>query len=216
MSNESRIIHPDDTESVIGRYQKRIAEYGTTLPSLNSGSIEKQRIRHEIHASALRCAHPRILDIGCGLGSFYEYLAERGLPCQYTGYDIVPEYVEYCRSRFPEAEFVLRNIFSDGIGGEFDTIVLSQVLNNRYQKSDNNLVMQEAIRAAYTATRSSVSIDMLSAYVDVPSSELYYYSPEAMFAFAKTITRRVILRHDYRPFEFCLQLFHESAEGYVA
>lgn len=110
---------------------------------------------------------------------------------------------------------MIRNILNDGISGTFDTIVMSQTWNNRYEESDNLTVIQLALRLAFAATRVSVSVDMLSSYADHQLPEVFYYSPEEMFAFGKTLTRRVTLRHDYRPFEFCLQLFHDTAEGYV-
>jgi SAM-dependent methyltransferase len=215
LSDKSPVLNPSDAERVIRRYQRRIAEYGPTFESLNSGSIEKQRVRHQVHASALRGACPSLLDVGCGLASFYEYLTQEGRDCEYAGYDIVPEYVDLCRTRFAECKFRLRNILTDGIDGVFDTVVMSQTWNNRYQESDNVQVMEAVLRAAFDATRVSVSVDMLSSYADLRRPEVFYYSPEEMFAFAKTIARRVVLRHDYRSFEFCIQLFHDDVEGFV-
>jgi len=58
-------------------------------------------------------------------------------------------------------------------------------------------------------------VDMMSSYVDYQDPALYYYSPEEIFRFSKTLTRRVMLRHDYRPFEFCIQLFHASVGPYI-
>jgi hypothetical protein len=55
----------------------------------------------------------------------------------------------------------------------------------------------------------------MSAHVDFQDPNVFYYSPEEIFHFAKTIARRVILRHDYRPFEFCIQLFHGNIGDYV-
>lgn len=92
---------------------------------------------------------------------------------------------------------------------------MSQVLNNKYSHSDNMQVMIETMKMAYEHSKIAVSIDMMSNYVDYKSEELYYYSPEAIFMEAKKITKRVILRHDYRPFEFCIQLYHNNVEGYV-
>lgn len=215
MTNDPSILDPRDAERLVERYRRRIAQHGPTLASLNSGSAEKQRIRHQTHAAALQGERPAVLDIGCGLASFYEHLCGAGIRCEYAGYDIVPEYVEFCRGRFPECRFDLRNFLSEGIAGELDTIVISQVLNNRYEHSDNVRVMQAALRAAFASARVSLSVDMLSSYVDFRAPDLFYYSPEEIFRFAKTLTRRVLLRHDYRPFEFCVQLFHETAGGYV-
>ena len=208
-------LDPDDLNSVVERYQRRIAEHGPTFASLNSGSEEKQNLRHSVHATALRGAKPSILEIGCGLGDFYKYLVGRQIECVYHGYDIVPEYIAECRRTHPQAKFEVRNIFLDGIEGAYDTVVMSQVLNNRYLKSDNMQVMQRALQLAFQHTRISVSVDMLSTYVDFRNPDLFYYSPEEIFRVAKTIATRVLIRHDYRAFEFSVQLFHQEAEGYL-
>jgi tRNA G46 methylase TrmB len=211
----TRVLDPDDANRVIQRYQQRIAQHGPTFASLNSGSEEKQAIRHWVHASVLRGTKPSILEIGCGLGDFYRYLMGQKQDCSYCGYDIVSEYIGECRRRYPQAEFYVRNIFEEGVKGSYDTIVMSQVLNNHYQKSDNMEVMQKALELAFRHTYVSVSIDMMSTYVDFRNPELFYYSPEEVFRRAKAIAPRVVIRHDYRPFEFCVQLFHQEVEGYV-
>jgi SAM-dependent methyltransferase len=211
----TRVLDPDDVSLVIQRYQRRIAEHGATFASLNSGSEEKQAIRQWAHASALRGERPSILEVGCGIGDFYRYLVGQKQDCSYSGYDIVPEYVAECQRAYPQANFEVRNIFLDGIVGTYDTIVMSQVLNNRYQKSDNMQVMQSALELSFQHTRVSVSVDMLSTYVDFRNPDLYYYSPEEIFRMAKAIAPRLLIRHDYRAFEFCVQLFHPEAEGYV-
>jgi hypothetical protein len=75
--------------------------------------------------------------------------------------------------------------------------------------------MQRALELAFEHTRVSVSVDMLSTYVDFSNPDLFYYSPEEIFRTARRISSRVLLRHDYRAFEFCIQLFHEEVEGYI-
>ena len=211
----TRVLDPDDANLVVERYQRRIAEHGPTFESLCSGSEEKQRLRHSVHASALRGPKPAILEVGCGLGDFYKHLLAQNRDCSYCGYDIVPEYIAECRRAYPQGQFEVRNIFEDGIEGTCDTVAMSQVLNNRYQKSDNMQVMQRALELAFDHSRISVSVDMLSTYVDFRNPDLFYYSPEEIFRMAKAITPRVLIRHDYRAFEFCVQLFHPEAEGFL-
>ncbi len=216
----SGVLDPEDANQVVQRYQRRIAEHGPTFASLNSGSEEKQAIRRWVHASALRGERPSILEIGCGLGDFYKYLVAQKRDCSYCGYDIVPEYIAECQCTYPpisqsQTRFELRNIFLDGIKGNYDTAVMSQVLNNRYQRSDNMQVMQRALELAFQHTRVSVSVDMLSTYVDFRNPDLFYYAPEDILRMAKAIAPRVVIRHDYRAYEFCVQLFHLEAEGYL-
>lgn len=209
------LLDPADLGAVVDRYKTRIREHGLTTKSLNSGGPEKQRLRHQVHASAVLSDQADVLDVGCGLGEFYAYLKSVGWHGRYVGYDVVEPYIAECRQCFPEATFECRNILEAGISCSVDTIVMSQVFNNRYQHSDNVKVSQTAISLAFQSTKTSVSIDMMSSYVDYQNPALFYYEPEVMFKFAKSVTRRVRLRHDYRPFEFCLQLFHEDAPDYV-
>ena len=198
----------DDLENVKKRYQDRILKFGVTFDSLNSGNDEKQFLRCGVHLSAINKSKARVLDIGCGLGYFYEFLIKNNKEINFTGYDIINDYIIFCKEKFPDADFYCRNIFEDGIDGIYDTIVMSQVLNNRYSNSDNMDVMCQAIELSFKHTTDSVSIDMMSKYVDFENPELYYYQPEAIFKFAKSLTKKVKLLHEYRPFEFCIQLFH--------
>ena len=209
------VLDPRDRDAIVTRYRNRITEHGVSLESMASGGWEKQKIRHQVHATAIQGTHPTVLEIGCGLGQLCQHLVDVGRACSFTGYDIVPEYVEHCEARFPDSKFEARNVFEDGIGVECDTIVASQVLNNCYRHSDNREVMKNLLSMAYESTRVSVSVDMLSTYVDFQDPELHYYSPEEIFEFAKSLTRRVRLLHDYRPWEFAVQLFHPEADGYV-
>lgn len=206
----------NDIDQVVGRYRRRIIEHGVTLASMASGDAAKQALRHRIHATAILGGNQSVLDIGCGLGCFLSYLRENSIECKYTGYDIVPEYIDDCQLSFPGSQFHKRNIFEDGIDGQFDTIVLSQVLNNNYSFSDNLKVMRTAMEVCYSHARSSVSIDMMSSYVDYKNPDLFYYCPTEIFQIAKSIARRVLIRHDYRPYEFCVQLFHEDAPGFIS
>jgi 2-polyprenyl-3-methyl-5-hydroxy-6-metoxy-1,4-benzoquinol methylase len=201
-------LSTSDLDDVKKRYQNRIEQFGVSFDSLNSGDQAKQIARCEAHLKSMDINKSHVLDIGCGLGSFYNFLKQNHAKYTYTGYDIVNEYINYCKEHYKDASFECRNIFEDGIEGTYDTIVMSQVLNNRYSSSDNMEVMCNAIELAFKHTTHSVSIDMMSKYVDFENPELYYYQPEEVFKYAKKVTKKVRLLHEYRPFEFCIQLFH--------
>jgi len=212
---DRKVINEKDIKYVINRYKERIKEFGLTFDSLKSGSTNKQNIRHAIHSSSFRTESPSILDIGCGMGDFLIYLQENKIPNSYQGYDIVPEYINYCKANYPKEKFEVRNVFENGIDGTYDNIILSQVLNNRYSFSDNMDVMKQMMTICNNHCTVGFSIDMMSEYVDFKNDELYYYSPEKIFTFAKTLSKRVLLRHDFRPYEFCIQVFKMDAPGFV-
>jgi len=86
---------------------------------------------------------------------------------------------------------------------------LSKVFNNKLLNDNNEEVIHDVIKKSYEICNRGVAIDMLSKYVDFMSDELYYYSPEEIFKFCKTLTKRVTLRHDYPLYEFMIYLYKD-------
>lgn len=204
------MIDDSDRDSIVRRYTERFETFGVDVRTLASGSDERHRLQHAVHASAGDANGKSVLDVGCGLAHYYEFLRGRGSDVRYTGYDIVPAFIESNRQRYPEAQFELRDATRDGIVHEADFVVMCEVFNNRYEHASNVEVVQRAMRDAFDHAREAVTIDLLSTYVDYQVPAAFYYSPEAMFAYAKSLTRFVALRHDYVPFHFTLFLFKRA------
>jgi ubiquinone/menaquinone biosynthesis C-methylase UbiE len=205
-------IPDDDRQKIVDRYARRFEQFGIDNRTLKPGTDEHYRRQHEVHASIGDLNGKVLLDVGCGLANYYLFLRSRGIQlAQYIGYDIVPKFIDVDRERFPEATFALRDVSSEGIGHEADYVVMCQVFNNRFEHADNGEVVRNAIRVAQKAARIGVSIDLLSTYVNYREDFLYYFSPEEMFAYAKSLARFVILRHDYADFHFTLFLYKDQA-----
>lgn len=200
----------DEDKSIItSRYEKRLSEYGPGIQALASGNVERRNIRFDVLSSVGNLEGARILDVGCGLADLYAWLQEQGIQVEYTGHDITPGLIELAAKRFPEAEFEVRDIQTEGISKRFDYIVSSQTFNNRLSHDDNFDVMKDVLQICYEACDNAVAIDMMTAYVDFREDHLYYYQPEDVFSYAKTLTKRVSLRHDYPAFEFAIFLYKD-------
>lgn len=65
-----------------------------------------------------------LLDVGCGYGSLLPLLPE----CHYKGIDVVPEFISLARTRYPLAEFEVKDIENDR--GTYDWCVLLGVVNS--------------------------------------------------------------------------------------
>ncbi len=201
------MLGDEDRSRIVARYSARYDQFGVDIRTLNAGKGNKLRLQHDVHASIDDLRGKTVLDIGCGLAFYYEYLQARGIQVDYVGYDIVPDFIESDRERFPEATFELRDISRDSISHRADYAVMCQVFNNRYTTIDNAAAVRVAITKAFEAVRGGVSIDLRTTYVNYEPDEMYHYSPEEMFAFAKSLTPYVVLRHDYLPYDFTLFLY---------
>jgi SAM-dependent methyltransferase len=62
----------------------------------------------------------RVLDVGCGTGTFTSGLAEQGAAV--TGVDFSPAMVDAARLRVPAATFVLGDAQVDDLGGPYDVV----------------------------------------------------------------------------------------------
>jgi ubiquinone/menaquinone biosynthesis C-methylase UbiE len=197
----------DDRNDIIDRYVARLNQHGDDLRTLNVGDVEKYHRQHAVHAAIGPLAGSTVLDVGCGLGHFYEYLRRRCDTVRYVGYDMVEKFIAANREKFPQATFRVADVTRDPIPDRCDYAVMCQVFNNRYKNSDNLEIVRAVLAKTFEHADKAVSVDMLSTYVSYRDEHLYYYSPEEMFSFARTLTPYVSLLHGYLPHHFTLQLF---------
>lgn len=202
-------MNENDKLSITSRYRERLKQHGPGIQALASGTTERRAIRFGVLSSIGDLQGASVLDLGCGLADFYAYLKECGIEVRYTGYDITPEFIGLAKERYPEAHFEVRDIQAEGIPERFDYIISSQTFNNRFAHEDNLRLMQDVLRLCYEASDKGVAIDMLTSYVDFHEEHLFYYSPEEIFRHAKSLTKRVTLRHDYPLYEFAILLYKD-------
>lgn len=70
-----------------------------------------------------------VLDLGCGNGWMYRYLAERQIPLRYTGVDFSEPLLNVARRLSPEAEFVRDDVEQlSTVRQSFDVVLYSHVL----------------------------------------------------------------------------------------
>lgn len=199
-----------DKNEIIARYEERLSEYGHDVRTLASGSDEKQRTRYQALLDIGISAGDSLLDLGCGFGDFNTFLLNEGIETDYVGYDIVTGLVDVARTNHPSARFEVRDIQENPPAEKFDWVVSSQAFNNRLQHEDNFELVKDIIRIAFDVCKKGMAIDMIGDYVDFKEDRLYYFNPEAAFSFAKNMSQRVVLRHDFLPYEFCLYIFKDT------
>jgi len=204
---DTSFVNLKDKLASNSRYRERLEQFGPTIQALASGAHERRLVRYGVLADVGQLNGASILDLGCGLADFYEYLCSRGIHPKYTGYDISPDLIARATARFPKVEFETRDIQRDGIPREFDYILSSQAFNYRLKHEENLEMVKDILRRCLDKARKAVACDFLSSYVDYREEHLYYYSPEEMLRYCKTLTKRVLLRHDYPLFEFTIYLY---------
>jgi 2-polyprenyl-3-methyl-5-hydroxy-6-metoxy-1,4-benzoquinol methylase len=94
----------------------------------------------------LLAAEPRILDLGCGVGSVSAWLQRRG--CRVMGVDINSEAIELARLGTPDEEFAVADIAAKGglesCGGRYDGVVCQLVISIVGDTEDRRQLLRNA------------------------------------------------------------------------
>lgn len=201
-------MNKKDKARIIDRYNERIERFGNNINALASGTEERRNLRFGILTDVGVKSGDSVLDLGCGYGDYYLFLKNRFESFKYLGIDINPKLIEFATNRFSAADFKVLDIQTEE-PGRFDYVVSTSSFNLKLSESSNYDFVEDILKKSFDVGRKGVAVDFLSSYVDFKGNpdEAFYYEPEKLFRIAKSITKRVMLRHDYPLYEFCIYLY---------
>lgn len=203
----------EDRLDYVQRYEKRLREFGYSPATLGWGIHGRQEVRFSVLAEpALRMPESSVLDVGCGFCDLYDFLAKRGWRGGYTGADIVPGLLDVAAQRHPDLDIREFDITDESAPlDEYDFVISSGALNATLPSGNNETHVEVALRSMYQRSRVATCTDFLSTYVDFQKPGAFHTDPGWALSAAKKLSRRVLLRHDYMPYEFSLFLFRDDA-----
>ncbi len=213
-------------QKMIDYYEGLLDQYGDSWRSLDWKSEESQKIRFAVLFSIVslfnKTSNISILDVGCGLGHLYQFLRDEGFmkkyKIDYTGYDISSKFLEIAKRKFPEARFEIKDILADRSPKKFDYVFCSGVFNILFSDSvEHDSFVKKMILKMYELCNLGAAVNFLSAsaiYL-IPQKEeqelrkYYYFKPEDIIEYIRSITSRFILRQDYHPGDFTIYLLKD-------
>ena len=192
-------------EEIKGMYVEALRCHGDSPASLltpkGRSHLRFRAIKEQVNKNGLK-----ILDYGCGLGYLYDYLSKTKFSFEYTGIDMVPQFIDSCKSKYPKACFDLIDP-TRPICGEYDIVFASGVFN--LMTHDSEIISKEyaleRIEYLFSLTNDILVCDFLSSLVDFKQSKAQHFSPSEIVEFCSNkLSRRFKLRHDLLPYEMTL------------
>jgi SAM-dependent methyltransferase len=200
-------MREDEKNQTIERYNKRLALYGYD-PKTLGWTKGKQEIRFNTLTQIGNFSNSSILDVGCGFGDLYGFLKKRGLTFDYTGVDLNSALISIGHKKYPDATLIAMEFEDEVLDREYDWIVCSGMFNHRMK--NNIRFIKNNLRKMFQMSIKGVAADFISSYVNFRYDDVYYAHPETIIRFSKSLSRRIILRHDYLPFEFCVYIYRSD------
>lgn len=198
----------EERQILIERYNKRLKKYGHD-PRTLGWFKGRQDIRFKVLSEISDLNNCSILDVGCGFGDLYGFLMQKNLNIEYVGIDINQNLVEIARKTYPGIRFEVIDFQKKGLEEVFDWVFSSGVFN--YKLHDTKFFMQDMLRKMFRICTKGIASDFISNYTTFKNKITHYTSPEEIFSYCKTLSKRVVLRHDYMPFEFCIYIYKDDS-----
>jgi SAM-dependent methyltransferase len=192
-------------------YEGVLAERGAVPEGVDWKSREAQEQAFAVFAHDVIEPGSSVLDVGCGLAHLADWLEAHGFAGSYTGVDIAPRMIEAARERRPDLDLRAVDVLEDDLGRRFDNVVACGVFTEHFDVpyDEFDLFVERLVARMWELADVSVSFNMLTDAVDFRVDRLHYASPSRWLDFGRTLTRNVVVRHDYPAYFFTVQLFRE-------
>ena len=168
-------------------YLPRLAKNGIHSCQSVGWSEQGQQMRFAALAKFIRDKEldHTILDIGCGLGDYYEYLWTNGFTrIEYTGMDILKVMIDGARNKYPDQTFLAKEFLSYEFKTSFDFIFCSGAMNllngGTIQRHEN--MIQAFILKMYAIADIGCIFNVLDKQYksQFHEKDLFYYADSSM------------------------------------
>ncbi|MGF1753039.1 class I SAM-dependent methyltransferase [Vibrio makurazakiensis] len=196
-------MHFLDRFNIYSYHRRRLKSWGGNNPKVQGwSSIESQQARFDAISHAVDFESKRVLDLGCGLGELYDYLAQDYSLESYLGMDQHRPFLRAAKKRVgsSEVQFKYGDISQFNETG-IDVIVACGSLN--YQSRDPDYI-SKIITRMYHQANEAVVFNLLDSEFFHDKSLLKAYNRTAIFRFCKMLSNNVRLIDNYASDDFTI------------
>ena len=207
------VMSKQDRKRVITRYSKRYLEYGYS-PKTLGWDKGKQDLRYSILFEEFDVDKRSILDVGCGFGDANKVLTNLSDNYRYMGVDIVEELLTQAKDSYKNCDniaFILGDFLELEFQDSYDFVVASGIFNFKLADGNNYQFIEAFMNKAFLLSKEGVAFDFLSDRVDYQSELTFHSNPTIILEMAYKLSRNVILKSNYMPFEFTVVIFKDDS-----
>lgn len=166
----------------------------------------RQNVRFQVMTEIGNLNNSKILDVGCGFGDLLTFLQSKRIRTKYVGVDINPLFIRIAKQRHPRKMFHVIDIEKKKFRAKFDWVFAIGTTN----MAGSHEYIANLLKEMFRISKKGIAMDFMSTYVDFKRPHSFHASPEQVFQIAKKLSKRVVIRHDYLPFEFCVYIYKDN------
>jgi SAM-dependent methyltransferase len=202
---------------IANHYNKCYESHGDNHLGVDWPKYEETLIRHKIMYELINntkyedIINSTILDFGCGLGHFYEWiLSTQKYHPKYSGLDINEPFYNHCKNKYINSDFYHKDILIDDNIPNFDYIVCNGVFTEKRELSQKEMMnfFNSTLIKLWDKTKKGISFNLMSKHVDWEREDLFHVSLDKLGWFLKeNLSRNFIIRNDYKLFEYTVYVY---------
>ena len=207
------MIQMPNFSDLINSYRSLFKKFGYSPKSLGWKN-GKQFLRFHQLTSLWELENSTWLDVGCGFGDFIKFLRASKIDnFNYMGIDIVSDFVNLAKSHYPNSNcnFINEPFLESNFIKTYDYVIASGTFNSKLHGVNGYKYIEKNMCKMFNLSKKAIAIDFLTDRVDYKHEHNFNSSPEKILSLACKLSKRVVLRNDYFPFEFAIIIFKDDA-----
>lgn len=199
--------------SLAKHYDDCFKKHGDNNLGVDWPKYEDTLTRHEVMLHLLRGdKDTSLLDFGCGLGHFYEYLKSHNYhnSINYSGLDINKSFYQTCTEKYPELSFYHTDILINDSIPTFDYIICNGTFTEKRELSQREMMsfFQSVLLKLWNKCTKGIAFNVMSKLVDWERDDLFHVSMDELGLFLKNnLNRDFIIRNDYKLYEYTVYVY---------
>lgn len=194
-----------DERRIASYYDDLVNRYGHDPRAVDASSEASLLLRYQALADVGDMTGRSVLEVGCGLGGLGHYLTQRFDDVRYLGIDISPRMVEEGRKAHPGLDLQQRNLLQIDDGDRWDFVLAQGIF---YLLGDEAEPQSQRLMAKmFSVAEVAVAFTAISSWSPSHEEAEFYMDPAWTLSYCRTLTARLVLRHDYHPGDMAVYLY---------
>ena|SRR5271157_5574529 len=188
-------------------YDRLVDRHGHDPRACDYGHAESQRIKFKVFSEMLDYSGMSVLDVGCGFADFARFLEDRYEKVRYVGVDLSTRMITDAKMFRPDLELRVGNILAEEGAEKFDVVIANGIFYLLGEHAPS--LMANIVRRMFGLARIAVGFNTLSSWAPYQEAGEFYANPMDVLGLGRSLTSRLVLRHDYHPRDFTVYLYKQ-------
>jgi SAM-dependent methyltransferase len=194
-----------DAARIAAYYDRLVDEYGHDPRAVDASSRASLDIRYAVLCGVADLTGKRVLEVGCGFGDLGAYIHERFEGVSYRGIDLSPRMVQEGRRVHPGLDLEVADVLDLPASPRADVVVAQGIFYLLRDAPEER--MRALVERMFALASEAVALTAISGWAAEQDAGEFYVDPEAALALGRSLTKALVLRHDYHPGDLTLYLY---------